>query len=212
MGRNAAISLSFLKAGGIRAVARYRLSERFQVVQQSFGPGRSSSTEIADTGASTISRSEDIAMTHEVERVGRMFVSAPEADTLKCSFVREQASGSPSRIEVEIKREGDGSVSITSTHRRTDGLRSDEERQPERLMTLRIAIGADGNLVRAIVDNHRAGEIQDKGTSYADAYGAVGQCHLDEVERYATGRQRGRDAELTFERSAERVKKLDVDI
>lgn len=182
---------------------------------QSFGPAKSSViAEETDPANSKIGRGEAIAMNHETERIAKMFGQAPSADSLKCSFDREQEDRL-SRIEVEIRREGDGSLSIVakdSLYHQSDDLRVDIRREPELAFTARVAIGADGNLVRAMVENHKMGEIHDQGASYTEAYRAVGRCHLDEVERYATGRQRGGNAELAFRRAGELVKNVDVDL
>jgi len=150
----------------------------------------------------------------ELATVQALFKLSPEADTVRCSFFRDEGEEILTKVDVTVRRdENEGILIMTRLTLYPEALlsaTSDPGQAPYILKHILVAIGSDGVLTRAFVEDPRALTITDRSSDSAAARATFDETFIGVVSEYVGGKIRGGGATLRYEKAGLLV--MDVDL
>ncbi len=153
-------------------------------------------------------------MASELATVQALFRLSPEADTVRCSFFRDEGEEILTKVDVTVRRdENEGILIMTRLTLYPEALlsaTSDPAKGPYILKHVIVAIGSDGFLVRAFVEDPRAVSITDRSSDSAAAHATFDETFIGVVSEYVGGKIRGGGATLRYERAGMIVTDVDL--
>lgn len=169
---------------------------------------------VPDPTVGAIERSNRIDLNSELARVQAVFKLSPEADTVRCSFFRDENDGLFSKVDVTVRRdESEGILIMTRVTRYLEALGAatlDPSTAPYILKHVIVAIGSDGFLVRAFVEDPRAVTITDRSSDVAAVRASFDETFIGVVSEYANGKIRGGGATLRYEKMGTLLTDVDL--
>ncbi|MBX6311783.1 MAG: hypothetical protein IRY99_02510 [Isosphaeraceae bacterium] len=153
----------------------------------------------------------------EREQLLKLFEPAPDADTIRCTFRVDHSGRLPARIEVVIHRDEEGCITIDtkdSLYPEIPGLllQHDMASEPTLFFRTNVAIGSDGQLVRATSEDARKGQVEDLSDNRLYADRAFKSTFVHTVGQYVSGTLRGGGGSLKYEQGGDLVKEVEVSV